>query len=122
MANKCANNIIKHIIPNTPSKVGVLQSITFYNIPNEARSAVLANPCVHSKNLFCYREISINKISYTEWKTYINSCFFIMVSNKWNKCYICKVQFADAQKCYYHSEVFSSPYNMILGSVFINFG
>ena len=66
MANKYANNIIKHIIPHTPSKVGVLQSITFSHIPDEARSVVLAKPCVPSKNLFCYREISFNNISYTE--------------------------------------------------------
>ena len=66
MANKCANNIIKHIIPHTPSKVGVLQSITFSHIPDEARSVVLAKPHVPPKNLFCYREIGFNNISYTE--------------------------------------------------------
>ena len=47
---------------------------------------------------------------------------FIMVSNKWNKCYICKVQFADAEKCYDHSEIFSSLHNLMLDSVCINFG
>ena len=56
MANKCANNIIKNIIPQTPSKVGVLQSITFSHTPDEARSVGLAKACIISKNLFCYRE------------------------------------------------------------------
>ena len=60
MANKCANNIIKNIIPQTPSKVGVLQSKTFWHTPDEARSVGLAKACVLSKNLFCYREISFN--------------------------------------------------------------
>ena len=66
MENKCANNIIQNIIPQTPSKVDVLQSVTFSHIPDEARLVVLAKPCVPSKKLFCYREISFNNISYTE--------------------------------------------------------
>ena len=52
MANKCANNIIQHIIRHTPSTVGALQSIKFSHIPDEARLVVLAKPCVPSKNLF----------------------------------------------------------------------
>ena len=47
---------------------------------------------------------------------------FLMVSNKCDKCYICKVQFADTQKCYVHSEIFSSAYNLMLDSVCINCG
>ena len=73
MANKCANNIIKNIIPQTPSKVGVLQSKTFWHTPDEARSVGLAKACVLSKNLFCYREISFNIINQTERETYMYS-------------------------------------------------
>ena len=54
----------------------------------------------------------------------VHTCMFsfIMVSNKSDKCYICKVQFADTEKCYDHSEIFSSPYNLMLDHVCINFG
>ena len=54
------------MIPHTPSQVGILKSITFSNIQDEARLVLLAKLCVPSKNLFCYREISLNNISYTE--------------------------------------------------------
>ena len=54
------------MIPHTPSQVGVLQSITFSNIQDEARLVLLAKFCVPSKNLFCYREISLDNISYIE--------------------------------------------------------
>ena len=47
---------------------------------------------------------------------------FIMVSNKCDKCCICKVQFADTEKCYDHSEMCSSPYHLMLDSVCINCG
>ena len=67
MANKCANNIIKNIIPQTPSKVGVLQSITFSHTPDEGRSVGLTKACVPAKNLFCYREITFNIINQTEF-------------------------------------------------------
>ena len=66
MANKCGNNIIKNIIPQTPLKVGVLQSKTFSHTPDEARSVGLGKACILSKNLFCYREISFNIINQTE--------------------------------------------------------
>ena len=44
MSNKI--NIVKNNIPHTPSKVGVLQSITFSHTPDEAMSAGLAKACV----------------------------------------------------------------------------
>ena len=75
MANKCADNIIKNIIPHTPSKVGVLQSKTFSHTLDEARSVGLVKACVLSKNLFCYREISLNIINQTEWEAYMDSYF-----------------------------------------------
>ena len=50
--------IIKNIIPQTPSKLGVLQRKTFFHTLDETRSVGLAKACVLSKNLFCYREIS----------------------------------------------------------------
>ena len=49
MANKCANqnyNIIKNNIPQTPSKVGVLQSITFTHTPDEAMLVELVKASV----------------------------------------------------------------------------
>ena len=53
MANKSANNnnnnIIKNIIPQTQSKLGVLQRKTFFHTPDEARSVGLAKACVLSK-------------------------------------------------------------------------
>ena len=53
----------------------------------------------------------------------IDMLHFIMVSNKLKKkCCICKVEFTHSQKSYYHSQIFSSPYNVTLGTVFINFG
>ena len=70
MANKCANDIIKNTILHTPSKVGVLQTKTFFHTPDEAKSVGLAKACVLSKNLFCYREIS--------FKT-LNFCLFIYI-------------------------------------------
>ena len=45
-----------------------------------------------------------------------------MVSYKCDKCYICKVQFADTQKCYDHSEIFSFPYNGMFYGICINYG
>ena len=36
----------KHNIPHTPSKVGVLESITFSHTPEEAMSVGLAKACV----------------------------------------------------------------------------
>ena len=42
----CANHIIKHMIPHTPSQVSVLQSITFANISDEGRLVLLAKLCV----------------------------------------------------------------------------
>ena len=45
-----------------------------------------------------------------------------MVSNKCDKCYICKIKFADTQKCDDHSEIFSSPYNQMFYSICINCG
>ena len=32
------------------------------------------------------------------------------------------MEFTDSKKSYYHSQIFSSPYNVILGTVFINIG
>ena len=110
------------MIPHTPSKVGVLQSITFSNIQDEATLVLLAKLCVPSKNVFCYREISLNKISYRVRNLHKCMFSFLMVSNKCDKCYICKVQFADTKKGYDHSEIFSSPYNLMLDSVRINCG
>ena len=73
MANKCANNsnnsnnyIIKNIIQQTPSKVGILLRKTFFHTPDEARSVGLVKACVLSKHLFRYREISFNIINQTE--------------------------------------------------------
>ena len=66
------------MIPHTPSKVGVLQSITFSNIQDETRLVLLAKLCVPSKNLFCHGEISLNNICYTEWETYINACLVLL--------------------------------------------
>ena len=54
------------MISHIPSQVGVLQSITFSNIQDEARLVLLEKLCVPSRNLFCYGEISLNDISYTE--------------------------------------------------------
>ena len=75
---KCANHILRYMIPHAPSQVGVLQCITFSNIPDEARLVLLAKLCVPSRNLFCYGEISLNNISYTEWETYINVCWVFL--------------------------------------------
>ena len=122
MVNKCANNIIKHMIPHTPSQVGVLQSITFFHIPDEARLVLLAKLCVPSKHLLCYREISLNNMLHRVRNLHKCMFSFIMVSNKCNKYYICKLQFADTEKCYDHPEILSSPYNLMLDSVCINFG
>ena len=110
------------MIPHTSSQVGVLQSITFSNIQDEARLVLLAKLCVLSRNLFCYGEISLNNISYTVRNLHKCVLSFHMVSNKCDKCYICKVQFSDTQKCYDHSEIFSSPYNWMLYSICINCG
>ena len=42
-------NIVKNSIPHTPSKVGVLESITFSHTPDEAMSVGLAKACVPLK-------------------------------------------------------------------------
>ena len=47
----------KDNIPHTPSKVGVLESITFSHTPKEAMSVGLVKACVLRKNWFCSREI-----------------------------------------------------------------
>ena len=44
MSNKI--NIVKNNIPDTPSKVDVLQSITFSHRPDETMSAGLVKACV----------------------------------------------------------------------------
>ena len=49
--------IIKDNIPQTPSKVGVLERWTFSHTPEEAMSVGLAKACVPRKNWFCSREI-----------------------------------------------------------------
>ena len=77
IVHTCANHIIKHVIPHTPSQVGVLQSITFANISDEGRLVLLAKLCVPLWNLFWCGEISLNDISYTEWETYINVCWVL---------------------------------------------
>ena len=78
MANKCANNIIKNDISQTPSKVGVLQSITFSHTPDEARSVRLAKGCVPSKIYSVIEKISFNIINQTELETYIHSFTIIL--------------------------------------------
>ena len=57
-ADKILFICVCYIIPQTPSKLGVLQRKTFFHTPDEARSVGLVKACVLSKNLFCYREIS----------------------------------------------------------------
>ena len=69
---KGANNIIKNIIPQTPLKVGVLQSIRFSHTPDEARSVGLEKLVFLPKN-YSAIEISFNIINQTEWETYIHS-------------------------------------------------
>ena len=74
------------MIPHIPLKVGVLQSITFSNIQDEARLVLLAKLCVPSKKFFCYGDIILNNISYTEQGNLHRCMFsFLTVSNKYDK-------------------------------------
>ena len=77
IVHTCANHIIKHMIPHTPSQVSVLQSITFANISDEGRLVLLAKLCVPVWNLFCSGGIRLNDITYTEWETYMNVCWVL---------------------------------------------
>ena len=63
MAYKCANNnnIIKNIIQQTPSKVGVLLRKTFSHTQDEARSIGMVKACVLSKNLLIM-DVSVNQV------------------------------------------------------------
>ena len=54
----CQWNIIKNNIPQTPSKVGVLQSITFCHTQDEAMSVGLAKACVPWKIYSVIEKIS----------------------------------------------------------------
>ena len=44
---------VKHNIPHTPSKVGVMVRKTFCHTPDEAMSGGLAKACDVRENLFC---------------------------------------------------------------------
>ena len=44
MSNKKIN-IVKNNIPHTPSKVGVLESVTFSHTPDEAMSVGMVKAC-----------------------------------------------------------------------------
>ena len=45
---------------------------------------------------------------------------FLIVMNKWHKCYVCKLVFRYSHKCYDHLYIFSSLYDVFFGSIFIN--
>ena len=50
---KNPSKIVKHNIPYTPSKVGVMARKTFSHTPDEAMSGGLAKACDLRENLFC---------------------------------------------------------------------
>ena len=55
-----------------PSKVGVLESMTFSHTPEEAMSVGLGKACVPWKNWFCSREIEFFIEIQAEWEVYIH--------------------------------------------------
>ena len=65
-------NIVKNNIPHTPSKVGVLQSITFSHTPDKAMSAGLAKACVPWKIYSVLEKLSFIIINQTKWEVYIH--------------------------------------------------
>ena len=61
---------------HTPSKVCVLESITFSHTPEEALSVGLAKACVLWNNWFCSREIEFYIENQAEWEVYTQSLFW----------------------------------------------
>ena len=103
MVHKCANkiiiknyNIIKNNIPQTPSKVCVLQSIIFSHTPDEARSVALAKACIPEKNYSVTEKLSFNITKLTMYFTFnkafinyldkfpnlVESLEFLIIKNK----------------------------------------
>ena len=69
---KLSYNIVKNNIPHTPSKVCVLQSITFSHIPDEVMSAGLAKACVPWKIYSVIEKLSFIIVNQREWEAYIH--------------------------------------------------
>ena len=130
IVHTCANHIIKHMIPHTPSQVSVLQSITYANISDEGRLYfMMKNLYFIGKTLCSFMKFILFCRNWLQWyklhrvrnlNKYMMS--FLLVSNICDQCYTCKVPFADTQKCDDHWDIFSSLYNWMFYSIYINCG